>query len=341
MQPCRKNCAVWRSTQGISKADPHMIRSSTRARGSAETIASTSSPRAPRRHHSLFKYATIAPLVVLTLAFIAYPVYELVRTSLGSVRLTGSELIWEFVGLDNFLKVLDDAIFPVTVVNTLVFIFFAVSLTVIIGVALAFVTDSLVRGQAFFQNILIWPAVIAPVVISVLWLLILSPQLGLVNKIARLFGSNGQTWLGDPAGAMSSVIFVDVWHWTPLVYLLVYTALRTIDGEIIEAAKVDGAGRGTIIRTIQLPILTPTIVGVIAVRIIMGVKVFDEMYLLTHGGPGLSTTIISLYIRTVFFDRLDFGYGSALSILVILAVLVAMLLILATRNVIVRLRNVR
>ncbi|MGF3056775.1 carbohydrate ABC transporter permease [Microbacterium sp. YY-01] len=299
-----------------------------------------SAPRRKRRQpFPWFKYVTLAPLVVLTLAFVAYPIFELIKTSFGKVQLFEGNLTWSFVGFDNYAKMLEDPIFPVTIGNTIVFIVAAVLITVFLGVMMALITDRVVRGQTFFQNILIWPAVIAPVVISVLWLLILSPQLGLINKALRVFGLEGQTWLGDPAGAMASIIFVDVWHWTPLVYLLVYTALRTIDSSILEAAQVDGASYLKIIRSVILPILTPAIVGVAAVRLIMSVKVFDEMYLLTHGGPGLSTTVISLYIRTVFFDRLDFGYGSALSIVVIVSVLLALIIGVAGRSLFTRIRN--
>ncbi|MFE2771929.1 carbohydrate ABC transporter permease [Microbacterium resistens] len=308
-------------------------------RPGTERAAAPLRPRRTRRPFPWFKYLTLAPLVVLTLAFIAYPLFELVKTSLGEVRMTGQELTWTFVGLDNFAAMFQDEIFPVSVLNSVVFIVAAVTLTMVLGVTLAFVTDRVVRGRAFFQNIIIWPAVLAPVVISVLWLLILSPQLGLINKVLGLLGLPAQTWLGDPAGAMASIVFVDVWHWTPLVYLLIYTSLRAIDGSIIEAASVDGAGYGTTVRTVLLPMLAPAIIGVTAVRVIMGVKVFDEMYLLTYGGPGISTTVISLYIRTVFFDRVDFGYGSALSVTIIVAVLSVLVLVVAGRSYLARIRS--
>lgn len=306
-------------------------------------VGARASARASRLKHRRpfpwFKYLTLAPLLVLCAVFVAYPLFTLVKNSLGEVHLVEDVLTYKFTGLDNYAKMLDDAVFPVAIINSVVFIAGSVLGSVILGVAMAFITDRVVRGKAFFQNILIWPAVLAPVVVSVLWLLILSPQLGLINKTLGAFGLDAQVWLGEPVGAMASVIFVDIWHWTPIVYLLIYTALRAIDESILEAASVDGASYIRIIRSILLPLLTPAIVGVIAVRIIMGVKVFDEMFLLTFGGPGISTTIISLYIRTVFFDRLDFGYGSALSITVIALVLIVLILILSARSFLARIRH--
>ena len=168
--------------------------------------------------------------------------------------------------------------------------------------------------QRVAQNVLIWPAVVAPVVISVVWLLILSPQIGLLNRILVSFGLDPQTWLGESFGAMASIIVLDTWHWTPIVFLFVYTALRGIDAEILEAARMDGASYLRQIRDIILPLIAPALAGAAALRLVMGVKAFDEMYLLTFGGPGTATTVITIYLRAVFFDSFDYGYGAALSV---------------------------
>jgi multiple sugar transport system permease protein len=124
---------------------------------------------------------------------------------------------------------------------------------------------------------------------------------------------------------------LDIWHWTPLVFILVYSSLKGIDHDIIEAARVDGAPEARIYQHIVLPLLAPTIGAAALIRLTMGVKAFDEMYLLTHGGPGTATTLISLYIRDVFFDQLHLGYGAAISVLVVLAVAVAIALVLLGR----------
>lgn len=117
---------------------------------------------------------------------------------------------------------------------------------------------------------------------------------------------------------MLSIILVDVWHWTPLVFLLVYTSLQAIDGEVLKAASVDGPSESQEIWHIVLPMIRPAILAAAMVRLVMAVKAFDEIYLLTHGGPGNATNLISLHIRTVFFDQLQLGYGAALGLAVIL-----------------------
>jgi multiple sugar transport system permease protein len=169
----------------------------------------------------------------------------------------------------------------------------------------------------FARNIFVWPAVVAPVVVSVMWLLILDPTVGLVNKILQSIGAQPQIWLDSKTGAFISVVVVDVWHWTPVVFLFIFAGLNGINQEILEAARVDGASELQIVRRIILPILIPTIAVIALLRTIMSIKAFDEMYLLTKGGPDGATSLISLQIRKIFVEVLDFGYASALSLCIV------------------------
>jgi multiple sugar transport system permease protein len=310
----------------------------------ASTLAAASRTRLAagrprRRRPSAFKILSMAPLVVFLVGLVAFPVGQLLWMSFGDVRLTAGNLLWEFTGLSNYTRMFEDEIFRTSLVNSLVFIFFTVVLTVVLGVVLALAADRLVRNQQLVQNIILWPAIVAPVVISVAWLLILSPQVGLLNKILRTLGIAPQAWLGEATGAMASVILVDVWHWTPIVFLLVYTALRAVDPSILEAARIDGASHLKTVQHIILPLLVPAIIGAVAIRIVMGVKVFDEMYLLTFGGPGTATTVISIYLRSVFFESFQYGYGAALSVTVVLLVIGTMLALLAVRQITRRVRR--
>jgi multiple sugar transport system permease protein len=287
---------------------------------------------ATRRRVHWFKYLAVAPFVLVVAGFVAYPVFELVRTALGDVKLRAGQFLWRFAGLQNFRAMLDDPIFLVSLKNSAIFIVLTVLLTLLFGVLLALLVDRAAgRLQRVAQNVLIWPAIVAPVVVSVVWLLILSPQIGLLNKLLDSVGLADQGWLGDPVGAMLSVVAVDVWHWTPIVFLLVYTALRAIDPALTEAARIDGAGYWQVLRSVILPLLAPAIAGAAAIRVVMGVKVFDEMYLLTFGGPGTATTVISLYIRQVFFDSFRLGYGAAISVAVVVMVIVLFALLAAAR----------
>lgn len=306
-----------------------VVATATGARGAA---------RAPdrRRPHNLsaFKILSLLPLVLVLVLLVAFPIGQMIWMSFGDVRLAAGDMVWDFAGLANYERMLGDETFRVSLWNSLVFIFFTVVISVVLGIALALAADRLVRGQKLVQNVLLWPAILAPVVISVAWLLILSPQVGLLNKILRSVGASPQTWLGEPFGAMASVIAVDVWHWTPIVFLLIYTALRSLDSSVLEAASIDGANYVATVRYIVLPLLAPAILGAVAIRVLMGVKVFDEMYLLTFGGPGTATTVISIYLRSVFFESFQYGFGSALSVTVVVLVLLAALVVLGVRRLV-------
>jgi multiple sugar transport system permease protein len=256
--------------------------------------------------------------------------------SLGHITLRAGDILWEFAGVDNFVRLSEDALFANSLRVTAVFTISAVALTVVLGTVLAFAVDRMVRQAQWLQNILLWPAIVTPVVISVVWLLLLSPQIGLVNKVLGSLGLPTQTWLGEPTGALVSIILVDVWHWTPVVFLFIYTALRGIDSSIVEAASVDGATYWQRVRHILLPLLTPALIGVTAIRVIMSVKAFDEMYLLTFGGPGNATTVITIYLRSVFFESFEYGYGAALSVTVVLLVVVSLTVTLGGRSLLRR-----
>lgn len=264
-----------------------------------------------------FAYWAVLPCSVLLVLFAVYPTLELIRMAFSIVQFQHGQFIWSYGGLTNFARLPSDPTVWESATKSMIFIATTVPLTVLLGSAMALLLDRSVLFVGIARNVLLWPAVIAPVVVSLIWLLVLSPNVGVLDKLLATLNLPEQGWLGDPAGAMFSVIVVDVWHWTSIVFLLVYTALKGIPAELLEAGRLDGASEAQAMRYIILPLLGPAIATAALIRLVMGVKVFDEMYLLTHGGPGTATTLVSLYVRDVFFDRLDLGYGAAFSVAIV------------------------
>jgi multiple sugar transport system permease protein len=256
---------------------------------------------------------------VLLILFAVYPTLQLIRMAFSIVRFERGQFIWSYAGPANFVRLPTDPIVWESVSKSVIFIATTVPLTLLLGTALALLVDRSVLFVGVARNVLLWPALVAPVVVSVIWLLVLSPNIGVLDKLLATLGWPEQGWLGDPAGAMFSVILVDVWHWTSIVFLLVYTALKGIPADLLEAGRLDGASESQALRYIVLPLLGPALATAALIRLVMGVKVFDEMYLLTQGGPGTATTLVSLYVRDVFFDRLDLGYGAAFSLAIVVA----------------------
>jgi len=284
------------------------------------------------RRFGVFRTLSLLPFLVIVILFGLYPFARVILMSFSRVDVMGGGMRTSWVGADNFVRALGSAAVRHSLVITFIFVVASTVLSVVLGTATAILTDRATRLQRLAQNILVWPAIIAPVVVSVLWVLILNPQIGVLNTLLGTLGLPEQGLLGSGTGAMAAVIGVDVWHWTPLVYLLVYSALKGIDPEILEAAALDGASAARAVRHVVLPMLAPALLAAVALRTVMGVKVFDEMYLLTRGGPGDSTTIISLLIRGIVFDDVDLGYGSAVSLVTVGSVLVVATLILTGRR---------
>lgn len=280
--------------------------------------------RQPGKKQRLSRFALLAalPFALIMGVFGVLPLFHLFRMSLSDVSVQQGDFTWSFTGLENYLQIGNDPTAMQSVVASTIFVLGAVPLTIILGLGLAVLVDRAVVLTGIARNMVLWPAVVTPVAISLMWLLILSPSVGVLNKVLRTIGIPEQGWLGEAAGAMASVILVDVWHWTPLVFLLAYTAIRGIDTEIMEAAEVDGASYWQRFSQVMLPMIWPAIAAATIIRLLMSVKAFDEMFLLTHGGPGTSTTLVSLHIRNVFFDRLELGYGAAFSVSVVLLIVI-------------------
>jgi multiple sugar transport system permease protein len=280
--------------------------------------------RARRRRRQPFRVVALLPLVAFLLAFTAYPLVQLARMSFSNVQIVGGNFVSSYAGAENYRAFGADDIAHYSFFITGLFILVTVPATVILGTLLALLVhrSTLLAGVA--RNVLLWPALIAPVVVSVIWWLILTPNFGSLNKVFASLGMGEQGWLGSAVGAVASIIVVDTWHWTPLVFILIFTAVQGVDPDLFEAARVDGASDWQVYRHVVLPLLIPAILAASLIRLTMGAKAFDEMYVLTQGGPDNATNLVSLYIRSVFFDQLELGYGAAISILVIVAVAVAL-----------------
>ena len=163
------------------------------------------------------------------------------------------------------------------------------------------------------------PMLLPPVVAAVVWRLIYNPQFGLLNGTIRALGGDPSalTWTNGEGGALWSVIAVDVWEWTPFVFLLVSAALQSLPQEALEAARVDGASKWRIFLDIELPLLKPVLVLAALLRGMDLIRVFDQVFILTQGGPGFATETISLYIYRTAFRFFDFGYAAAMSLLLL------------------------
>jgi multiple sugar transport system permease protein len=263
-----------------------------------------------RRHAAL---PWVAPAVVVLLALSIYPLIYAVKVSL-----TSSSGAWT---LQNFARLLEDRLFGVAVVQTIVFTGAALVVEFLLGLALALLIDSLARGRSFFRAGLLTPMLLPPVVAAVAWRLIYNPQFGVLNGTLRRMGANTSalTWTSGDASALASVILVDIWEWTPFLFLLLSAGLQAIPAEPLEAARMDGASAWQVLRDVTLPLLKPTILLALLLRAMDLVRIFDQIFILTQGGPGTATETASLYIYRTAFRFSNFGYAAAMSFVLLAA----------------------
>jgi multiple sugar transport system permease protein len=267
-----------------------------------------------------FPYWSLLPALLLFLALSVYPVLRLLQMSVSTVSFAGGAEHMTFDPHANFELLHGDPVLRPAVLNTLVFVAGSVTVEMIVGLALAIVVSRIARGKGLVRTIVILPILVPPVAIGSMWKLIYNYDFGVLNQAVELFGLPHVDWLGSPNLALLSVMMVDVWHWVPFIFLILFAAVEGLPVEIIEAAHIDGATSGQITRYVMLPLLLPATAIAFTFRAILAFKAFDEVFLLTAGGPGTATDLVSLHLYDVFFVQNQLGYGAMLSIGLILAI---------------------
>jgi multiple sugar transport system permease protein len=273
-----------------------------------------------------FRWWSFLPAAILMAVLTLYPIVNLVWMSVSTVEFAQGRDIWTFSPARNFDLLISDRVLRHAFVNTLVFVVASVAAEMVIGLALALLVGRLTRGKGLVRTIMILPILVPPVAIGSMWKLMYNYDFGVFNQIAMGLGIEPVNWLGSTDIALLSVIIVDIWHWTPFVFLILFAAVEALPVDVLEAGRVDGATGWQALRHIILPLLRPALLVAVTFRSILAFKAFDEVYLLTSGGPGTSTELISLHLYKVFFEQNQLGYGAMLS-LAIIAAIVAFLLV--------------
>ncbi len=267
-----------------------------------------------------FPWLSLMPAVVVFVVLSVYPMLNLLAMSVSTFRIEGGVERMMFDPMANWRQLTADPLLKPAIVNTLIFVVVSVTLVMIVGLWLALMAARVTRGKGLLRTLIILPILVPPVAIGSMWRLIYNYEFGVINQFLGLFGLDPVNWLGDGRFALVSVIFVDVWHWAPFIFLILFAAVEGIPVDVIEAARIDGASQSQITRYVMLPMLLPAIIVAFTFRSILAFKAFDEVFLLTSGGPGTATEIVSLLLYKTFFVQNNMGYGALLSIAVILMV---------------------
>jgi multiple sugar transport system permease protein len=263
-------------------------------------------------------YLLLAPALLTILVVFLYPLVDGIRTSTKIYRF-GSPIA--DVGLQNYKDVLSDTEFRDALWVTLKFVFLAVSLETIIGLALAMFCARELPFVRALRTILIVPMVVTPVVIGIVFRLLYASDVGLFTTVSESFGGGRVQILSNSDTAFIGLVALDVWEWTPLMFLILLAGLQSLPVEPFEAARVDGASAWRAFWDHTLPMLRPVLTVAIVLRTIEAFTTFDQPFVLTKGGPGTATKLISLYGYETAFKFQQVGYAAAMLLMVGLVVL--------------------
>ena len=262
------------------------------------------------------------PLIIAVGVFLVWPIAEAVRLSFVRYNpLRPDEQ--PFVGLDNYLFVLEDPLFWESFWQAIVWTGWSTVLQAVIGVGLALLLHQPLKGMNAFRGLLLFPYIVPTVVIALNWRWLFNSEIGIVNHLLLSAGiiDDKIAWLSTPSMAMASAILLNVWKYTPFVVIVVLARLQTIPTELYDAAKVDGAGALRRFRDITLPQLAEVLAVVIVFRTIWTFNKFEEIYLLTRGGPGTSTYNLALYAFDQSIANLRMGVGAAAGVIMLVLLL--------------------
>jgi multiple sugar transport system permease protein len=274
-------------------------------------------------------YLLFLPAALVVLAVSAYPIIYGAQTSFQRYEL----LHKTNVGLENYKSLFSDSAFWSSLKTTCIYAGFGVGIELVLGLLLALMVY---RSSGFARKlrvVYILPMVVAPIVVGIVWRLLYASQVGAVSKVGEFFGFSNVALLSHTATALPAVIAVDVWEWTPFMFLIILAGLQGLPSEPLEAAQVDGASRVRTFFTVTLPMLRPILGVALLIRLIDAFTTFDQIFVLTRGGPGTVTQLLSIYSYNTAFKFSQFGYAAAMVILqLILLLLIATAIIAYIRR---------
>lgn len=262
------------------------------------------------------------PLLVVMVSVIGWPLVDTVALSFTDAKLVGTA--GNFVGVDNYAKMLASSNFRSTLTTTALFALISVTAEMLLGVAAALLLNQQFHGRAALRALMILPWALPTVVNATLWRLIYNPEYGALNAALSQLGLIGdyQSWLGEPGTALAAIIVADCWKNFPLVALIALAALQAVPRDMQAAALVDGAGPLARFRFVTLPYLAGPLMVALVLRTIEAFKVFDIIWVMTRGGPANSTRTLSILVYQEAFSFQRAGSGASLALIVTLLVTV-------------------
>jgi multiple sugar transport system permease protein len=281
-----------------------------------------------RRRRLSYRILTLPALVVVA-AVIVFPwLFTLYMSAfdwkIGSVA--------HFVGFDNYVDLATNQRFRESIVHTFYFTVLAVVFPLLLGTLAALIFNRNFRGRGVLRAIFTMPMMATPVAVALVWTMMFHPQQGVLNYLLTSIGLPPSLWVYSPTLVIPSLVLVEIWHWTPLVMLIVLGGLAALPLEPYESARLDGATEWQLLRHITLPLIAPFLILAAVIRTIDAVKAFDTIYVISQGGPGTASETINLYLYLQAFAFYNVGNASAVVVVFFIIILALALLLLHVRQ---------
>ena len=292
-----------------------------------QRMAARTPPRIAKRMRGFsdrsIAWLFIAPTIVLLLAINIFPLVWAIRLSFTNFKSNMPNLPIKFIGLTNYINILTDEDIWHGMQVTAHFVIWAIVLQVVIGFGLAMMINRQFRSHSFWTTVILLPMMLSPAVVGNFWTFLFQPQIGLFNYVISFFTGippSSFEMIGEVALAPWTIVLVDTWMWAPYVMLICLAGLRSIPDYIYEAAEIDRASAWRQFWSITLPMVLPFLMLAVLFRAIEAFKMFDMVNLLTSGGPGSTTELVSITLKREAFEKWRTGYSSAFAIILFVTV---------------------
>lgn len=269
--------------------------------------------------------AFFTPALCYILLIVIYPLCYALWASFTDLRLTSPR--YDFVWLDTYRNALGSEVFWDSLRVTAIFLITAVALEFVLGLLLALSFRRLKSSHPVMRALLLLPMMVTPVSVGIVWKLMLNSEFGILTWLTDALGLGRVLWLSEPSLALISVIIMDVWQWTPFMFLVLLAGLESLPREPFESAEVDGASWWQTLTLVTLPMLRRVSTVAIVFRLMFAIATFDSVFVLTKGGPARATDIITLFIHREGFVNLNISFASAVSFLLLIVVLAVVTLL--------------
>jgi ABC-type sugar transport system permease subunit len=277
-------------------------------------------------------YLFVLPALVLYAIFVLYPFLSTIYYSMTDWD--GAQPVKRFIGFENYQHMFQDRLMWLALAHNLIWIAVGTLTPVVIGLLLATLVWSGVRGRIVFRTLYFMPVVLSTVVVGMIWAWIYHPMFGPINLALRAVGldSVARGWLGDLTWALYALLLAGLWAYFGFCFVILLAALQNVDLELHDAAKIDGANAWQRFINVTVPQLGPVLTVLLAYTLIGGFNVFDIVYIMTKGGPANATEVLATYTYTMAFKQNQVGYGAALTMVITVLSVVASILFMTLRE---------